>query len=212
MFEELIRLQKALSERVELRSLGFSPQIIAGCDVGYFEDGLAKAVFILMKYPEFEIMEIASYLDRPKFPYIPGFLSFREAPLLIKAYERLKIRPHLLLVDGQGIAHPRKAGLAVHLGVELKIPTIGCAKKPLLRYEGTLAEERGSFLPIFLNGEEVGIILRTKKGVKPLCVSPGNLITLEEARNWVLKTAIRFRIPEPLRLAHQLSKNKDEGF
>jgi deoxyribonuclease V len=205
MVEELKKFQIKFSKRVKLFPLEREPGLIAGCDVGYFENELAKGAIVVMRYPEFKIIETVYSIEKITFPYIPGYLSFREAPLLLKVFQRLKNRPDLILVDGQGIAHPRKAGLAVHLGVELEIPTIGCAKKPLLKFEGELPKERGSKLPVYLTGELLGYVVRTRTGVSPLFVSPGNLITPEEAVEWVLKTAVKFRIPEPLREAHRLS-------
>lgn len=208
MLEKLKNLQIEMAKRVNLVPLKGVPQFIAGCDVGYLEDRFSIGVFVIMKYPEFELVEIVKIAEKIEFPYIPGFLAFREAPVLLKAFQKLKRKPQLVFVDGQGIAHPRKAGLAVHLGVTLQIPTIGCAKKPLLKYEGDLSYERGASFPIIYQRELVGYVVRTKPCVKPVFVSPGNLITTDEAKTWVLKTAKKFRIPEPLRLAHKFSKDK----
>ncbi len=208
MWDELKELQIEMAKRVKIVPLEGNPQFIAGCDVGYLEDKFSIGVFVIMKYPEFEVIEVAKSIEKVEIPYISGYLAFREAPILLKAFQKLKRKPDLILVDGQGIAHPRKAGLAVHLGVALKIPTIGCAKKPLLRYEGNLSSKRGASFPIIYQGELVGYVVRTKSWVKPVFVSPGNLITPDEAKTWVLKTAIESRIPEPLRLAHKLSKER----
>lgn len=205
MLEKLKVLQVEIAKRVKLKPLEREPKLIGGCDVGYLQERQALGVFVVMEYPGFEVIEVAKVMGKPVFPYIPGYLAFREAPILIKAFHKLKNKPDLILVDGQGIAHPRRAGLAVHLGVELGIPTIGCAKKPLIKFEGKLPLERGSKLPLYHLGELLGYVVRTKRGVKPLYVSPGNLITSEEAVEWVLKTATKFRLPEPLREAHRLS-------
>ncbi len=209
MLKDFKEIQIELAKKVRLVSLRKEPRLIGGCDVGYLDRDLAKGAFVVVRYPEFEIVDVVKVVKEIEFPYVPGYLAFREVPILLEAFQRLQKIPDLILVDGQGIAHPRKAGLAVFLGVELGIPTIGCAKKPLLKYEGELNPERGARLPIYLSRETVGYVLRTRTGVKPLFVSPGNLITLDEAVAWVLKTAIRFRLPEPLREAHRLSIEKN---
>ncbi len=209
MLDELKKLQKLLSQKVKLIPLVQSLKYIAGVDVGYFlEDNLAQAAIVVMSFPELKVIETKKTLFTVSFPYIPGFLSFREVPGILEAFKSLKIKPDLLIVDGQGIAHPRKAGIAVHLGVEVGLPTIGCAKKPLLKVFCILDEKRGAKIPIYLGNELVGYVVRTQPKVKPVFVSPGNLITVEEAVDWVLKTAIKFRLPEPLRLAHTFSKQK----
>lgn len=209
MLKGFKEIQLELAKKVRLISLRKEPQLIGGCDVGYLDKDLAQGAFVVLKYPEFEIVDVGKVVKEIKFPYVPGYLAFREIPILMEAFQRLQKIPDLILVDGQGIVHPRKAGLAVFLGVELGIPTIGCAKRPLLKYEGELPPERGARLPIYLSREPVGYVVRTRTGVKPLFVSPGNQITLDEAVTWVLKTAIRFRLPEPLREAHRLSMEKN---
>lgn len=208
--ETLKKFQLELAKNVKLLELKREPKYVAGVDVGYFKDtNLAQVVWVVLSYPEFEIIEVVRDFSTPLFPYIPGFLSFREVPLILKAFKKLKNLPHLIFVDGQGIAHPRKAGLAVHLGVELKIPTIGCAKKPLLKVDFPIDKKRGARNPILLEGKIVGYALRTQDNTKPLFVSPGNLITLEETVEWTLRTAIKSKTPEPLKLAHQLSKHRN---
>ena len=203
--KHLIKAQKRLVQSASYKSLERSPNLIAGIDVAYTRDGLfGVAGIVVMKFPELQVVEEVVEKQRVCFPYIPGFLSFREAPLMIKAFRKLKHKPDLLFVDGQGTAHPRKAGIAVHLGVILKIPTIGCAKKPLLKSFSMPEDLKGAAKPIFLEKEQVGWVLRTKKGVKPVFVSPGNLITLEETLDYTLKTTTKYRLPEPIRLAHQL--------
>jgi deoxyribonuclease V len=143
-------------------------------------------------------------VERPvSFPYIPGLLSFREIPALADALERLEAEPHLLLCDGHGLAHPRRFGLASHVGVLTGIPTIGVAKNRLIGGHGWLEEERGAWQPLLDSREVIGAVLRTRSWVAPVYVSVGNLITLQSALRAVLALATLFRLPEPARLAHQ---------
>jgi deoxyribonuclease V len=136
------------------------------------------------------------------FPYIPGLLSFREAPLILAAWERLDCTPDLVLVDGQGIAHPRRLGLASHLGLLLDLPAIGCAKSLLCGSHGPVREEAGSYAEITDGDEVIGAALRTKPGVRPLYVSVGHKVSLPSALSWVLRCCRGYRLPEPTRQAH----------
>jgi deoxyribonuclease V len=135
-------------------------------------------------------------------PYIPGLLSFREAPLIVAACEELSNVPDLILVDGQGIAHPRRLGLASHLGLFLDVPTVGCAKSRLCGKHKPVGEKVGSYTELVDNGDVIGAVLRTKVGVKPIYVSIGHKISLSSARKWVLNCCRGYRLPEPTRLAH----------
>jgi deoxyribonuclease V len=144
-----------------------------------------------------------------RFPYVPGLLSFREIPVLLPCFERLRTPPDLVIVDGQGIAHPRRLGLAAHLGLLLDLPSIGCAKSRLTGHPaGELAPERGARVPLVDRGETVGYALRTRAGTSPVFVSTGHRIGLDEAAAWVLACATRFRLPEPTRLAHQAAAGR----
>jgi deoxyribonuclease V len=145
------------------------------------------------------------------FRYIPGLLSFREGPILVKTFQKLKIKPDLMIYDGQGIAHPRGFGLASHLGLWLDLPSIGCAKTPLLGEFISPGPSQGSFELIRREGKEVGVVLRTKDKIKPLFISPGHRIDLLTSIQIILTTCQGFRIPEPLRRAHQLSRKMMHG-
>lgn len=176
---------------------------VAGADVSYnrFSPWLHAAVVILDARTG-EIVEQAGTTDRASFPYVPGLLSFREIPPLIQVFEKLKTVPDVILCDGQGIAHPRRLGLATHLGLWLGVPTVGCAKSRLC---GTYEEpglKRGSQSPLVDRGEVVGAVLRTRDRVKPLFVSPGHLCDLEGAVEIVLEQSGKYRLPTPTRLAH----------
>jgi deoxyribonuclease V len=157
---------------------------------------------VVLRYPEFGIVEVKVVEDKIMFPYIPGLLSFRESPLILAACEKLSNVPDLVLIDGQGIAHPRRFGLASHVGLLLDLPTIGCAKSILCGRHQPVAEEAGSYAELLDKGEIIGAALRTKSGVKPLYVSVGHRIDLASALWWVMKCCLGYRLPEPTRLAH----------
>ncbi len=206
-FEELKRLQEELAQKVVLKPLLRLPEIVAGADGAYDQaKKISYGVMVVFKLPEFKEIERAVAQKETPFPYVPGFLSFREVPVLKEAFTRLSIKPEVILVDGQGILHPRGLGLASHLGLELKLPTVGVAKKPLVG-EFELPEDLpGAWKPVYLQGEIKGAVLRTRKGVKPVFVSPGHLIDLEGALEVVKLCLKGFRLPEPLRQAHLLSQ------
>ena len=148
-------------------------------------------------------ISIASRVAEEVFPYVPGYLSFREAPVYLQALAGLSRMPQLLLVDGQGIAHPRRLGIAAHLGVHLDLPAIGVAKSRLVgEVAGTLPEDKGAVLPLLLHGDQVGWLYRSRRGVKPLYLSPGHRVSLETTLAFIRRLGGRFRLPEPLRRAH----------
>jgi deoxyribonuclease V len=166
------------------------------------ERGMAKGAVVVLRLPELTVVESTVAEERVEFPYVPGFLSFREAPLLLAAWERLSLTPDLVVVDAQGIAHPRRLGLASHLGLFLDVPTIGCAKSVLCGRHGDLGEDPGASAFLLDKGEVVGAALRTKRGTKPVYVSIGHKVDLEAALHWVLACCHGYRLPEPTRLAH----------
>lgn len=197
-------MQKELRERVRLAPLEKKPELIGGCDVSmdrFAAEGFAGFV-VLDK--NLRVVDRAVVKDEIPFPYIPGLLSFREMPMLVKAWEKLKTKPDLVVVDGVGIAHPRRMGIATHLGLALNIPTIGCAKSVLTGEHGRLGEEPGalSYMKAKDTGEVIGAALRTKRRVKPVYVSPGHLITLEESVDIVKNGVLKHRLPEYTRQAH----------
>jgi len=181
-----------------------APRLIAGVDISvnrWTKTGTGAVV--VLSYPALELVETQVMTDRIEFPYVPGLLSFREAPLILAAFEMITVVPDLVLVDGQGIAHPRRMGIASHLGLFLGIPTIGCAKSRLCGEHETPANEAGNYAELLDNGEVIGAVLRTKAGVKPLYISIGHMIDLPSAINWVMACCRGYRLPEPARLAHQ---------
>jgi len=201
---EAIEIQKELAAEVSRNGDMASPRLIAGVDISvnrWAKTGTAAVV--VLSYPEFELVETRIVTDRIEFPYVPGLLSFREAPLILAACEELTVTPDLLMVDGQGIAHPRRMGLASHLGLFLDIPTIGCAKSRLCGSHEEPGNEAGSYAELLDSGEVIGAAVRTRTGVKPVYVSIGHKVDLSTAIRRVLECCRGYRLPEPTRLAHQ---------
>lgn len=224
-------LQKRLAGRIIQRPLKKIPRLIAGLDCALSMDKKRiAAVIIVLSFPELELVEVSQAVEPLQFPYIPGLLSFREIPVYLTAAAGLTAKPDLFLVDGQGIAHPRRMGLASHLGLFLDTPMIGCAKSRLIGTYDPPGEQKGSFTllkdkkRIFEDGktaaahrakprreakqdtsgeEIIGAVLRTRTGTKPLFVSPGHLCTLDDAVAYTLRCCTKYRLPEPTRLAHQ---------
>lgn len=202
--------QRELAARVEETPMPGPPRTIAAVDVHLRgEEGIAAVV--VLSYPGLELVEERWARQPVDFPYIPGFLSFREAPVCLAALAALRRPPDLLLVDGQGRAHPRRFGIACHLGVATGISSIGVAKSVLTGRYGALGEARGSTAPLVSRRETIGMALRSRDGVTPLIVSVGNRITLPEAVTWTLRATGRYRLPEPSRQAHLLAKRLVAG-
>lgn len=202
---EAIEVQKRLRNLVRLQPLARPVNTIAGADISFnkYSDTVYAGI-VVMRLPDLQIIESAGVRSVSKFPYIPGLLSFREAPSLLEAWEKLKTKPDVLMLDGQGIAHPRRFGIACHVGVLLDWPTIGCAKSILVGKHGELGLEAGSRTPLIDKGEQVGVALRTKNKVSPVYVSPGHLIDLDSSIDLVLRSITRYRLPETTRQAHLL--------
>jgi len=197
-------MQHRLSAQVLRDGRTVRPRYIAGVDVSISRArGEATGAVVLLDYPGLRLVEAKVICGKAEFPYVPGLLSFREAPLLLRACQELEIIPDLFLVDGQGIAHPRRIGLASHLGLFLDVPTIGCAKSRLCGSHTTPGVEPGEYAELVDGDEVIGAVLRTKVGVKPVYVSIGHKIDLPTAIHWVLACCKGYRLPEPVRLAHQ---------
>jgi len=201
---EALDLQRWLAAQVSRSSEVSRPRFIAGVDISTGKaQGMARGAVVVLSYPELRVAEIKVVQGRLDFPYIPGLLSFRESPLTLAACEELSITPDLILVDGQGVAHPRRFGLASHLGLFLDRPTIGCAKSLLCGEHEAPGVEPGNCAEVIDRDEAIGVALRTKPGVKPVYVSIGHKVDLETAIYWVLECCRGYRLPEPTRLAHQ---------
>jgi len=196
-------LQVSLAKKVVTEDDGINPHLIAGVDISSPDPrGVARGAVVVLDYPELNLMEVKTVEKEVTLPYIPGLLSFREAPLILAACEELSSVPDLILVDGQGIAHPRRLGLASHLGLFLDVPTVGCAKSILLGNHKPLGEKVGCYAELVDNEQVIGAALRTKLGTKAIYVSIGHKISLNSAIKWVLNCCRGYRLPEPTRLAH----------
>lgn len=205
-YSEAVAIQRDLCGRLILRSKEdrAAPGLIAGADVSYGRGSdLFFAAVVLLTYPGLETVEERYAVEKAPFPYIPGLLSFREGPALLKAFAGLERNPDLVIFDGQGIAHPRGFGLASHLGLFLDVPAIGCGKRRLVGCHGEVGNGRGDHVPLIFHERTVGAVLRTRPGVKPVFVSPGHRIGLEGSVEVVLNCCRGCRLPEPVRKAHR---------
>lgn len=199
-------IQANLSKKVILRDKFSDIHYVAGTDVGLVADKKsACGVVVVLNYPELEIVDYSVAYRQLEFPYIPGFLSFREAPVLLDAFKSLQTIPSVIICDGQGIAHPRCFGLACHLGILTGLPAIGVAKSRLIGKYDIPSVEKGSKSTLFHNGRQIGTVLRTRTGIKPVFVSPGHLVSFNTASALTLACCTRFRLPETTRQAHNLA-------
>jgi deoxyribonuclease V len=202
---EAVALQKSLRERVRIEPLGREIETVAGADISFDKfSPVLYAGIVVLRLPSLEVVEEVGVVSETKFPYVPGLLSFRESPPVLEAWSRLKTEPDAVMFDGQGLAHPRRVGIASHVGLLIKRPTLGCAKSVLVGKYGELCEERGCRAPLVDKGETVGAALRTKNRVQPIYVSPGHLIDIEGAVSLTLRCDGGYRQPEPTRRAHLL--------
>src|SRR5438477_6586885 len=209
--EAAMALQRKLAAKIiRTDQLKGEVKLVAGVDMALNEEkNMAHAAVVLLSYPQMEILERHVYEEPIRMPYIPGLLSFREIPCILGAFAQLKQQPDLVMVDGQGIAHPRRLGIASHLGLWLELPTIGCAKSILTGHHAPLSEEVGDWVPLRADGETIGAVLRTRAHVKPMIVSLGHRISLETSLRYVLACCKGYRLPEPTRLADKLSKDNE---
>ncbi len=208
--EEARDIQTRLASQVSLaNAIPEQPHYVAGTDISPPDSsGVAWGAAVVMSLPDLQVIEVKRTQGKPGFPYIPGFLSFREAPLVLGALERLVTTPDFILADGQGLAHPRRFGLACHLGIFADTPTIGCAKSILRGRHGPLSGERGAWATLEDKGDVVGAALRTRGNVTPIYVSVGHKVDLPSALRWVLACGGGYRMPEPTRLAHQAAAGR----
>lgn len=202
---EAVELQKRLRDEVRIAPLAREIKTIAGADISFnkFEPTVYAGIVVL-SFPELEVIEEAGVVSETNFPYVPGLLSFRETPSVLEAWSRLKTEPDALMLDGQGLAHPRRVGIACHVGLLIERPTLGCAKSVLVGKYEEPQKERGAWTKLIHKDEVVGAALRTKRNVQPVFVSPGHLIDLEGALDVTLRTDGGYRQPEPTRRAHLL--------
>ncbi|MCC6875346.1 MAG: deoxyribonuclease V [Sandaracinaceae bacterium] len=202
---EAAELQRELAGRVVSRDALGPVRTVAGADVAYEKNGERLfAAIVVLDATTLAVVDQAAHVERARFPYVPGLFSFRELPPLLECAHKLRVVPDLFVCDGQGRAHPRRFGLACHLGVLFDVPAIGCAKQSLVGSHGPLGASRGSIASIVDGGEVVGAALRTQDGVQPVFVSVGHRVALETACQLILRFANRYRLPETTRQADQL--------
>jgi deoxyribonuclease V len=200
---EAIAIQKELASRVVKTGTVDSARYIAGVDVSFPSKGdIGIAAVVILEYPGLNVVEVSRECGKVTFPYIPGLLSFREIPLIIKAIQCLQNYPDLIIVDGHGLAHPRRMGIACHLGLYLDIPAIGCAKSRLCGKYSEPDTMKGSKSCLIDRDEVIGTVLRTRQDVRPVFISIGNRISLESAEKWILSICWKYRLPAPIRQAH----------
>jgi deoxyribonuclease V len=210
--KEAIAIQQQLRGEVKLAGpydRDHPPETVAGVDVGFeAANTITRAAVVVLDFPSLEPRAHAIYREPTRFPYVPGLLSFREIPAVLGAMKKLKSLPDLLLCDGQGIAHPRRLGIASHLGLLTGIPSIGVGKSRLIGSYEEPGEEKGSWTPLLDKGETIGAVVRTRSNTKPLYISPGHGIDLESAIYYVLACTRRYKLPETTREAHNLASSK----
>ncbi len=205
--KEAMRVQISLSERLAHSWDERGVVTVGGIDVSV-KNGVSRAAIVVLTFPDLSPVEESTAEAPTPFPYVPGLLTFREGPIILEAWSKLVHEPDLILFDGQGIAHPRHMGIAAHMGLWLDVPTIGCAKSRLYGHHEDLGSVKGESTDLHDERETarvIGSVLRTRKDVKPLFVSPGNLIDVEHATAFTLACCDRYRLPEPTRWAHRVA-------
>jgi len=202
------QIQNDLKELVITNDQIGQIKYVAGVDVGFERNyTITKAAIVVLSYPDLEVVESSFSKIPTQFPYIPGLLSFREIPAILHSYEKLKTQPDVLLCDGQGLAHPRRFGIACHIGLIKDIPSIGVAKKLLIGKHDDVPDEKGKFVNLTDNKEIIGAVLRSRAGVKPIFISQGHKISLKTSLKIVNNCITKYRLPETTRLAHNLASN-----
>ena len=211
-YKEAVKIQKDLKDKVILKKIDKRIKYVAGLDVSYARgSNIMWAGVVVLDFPSLNKAEERWSQKKVSFPYIPGLLSFREIPALIDALRKMEIEPDLIFCDGQGIAHPRGLGLASHLGILLKKPTIGCAKSLLVGTYNQVGERKGNYAYLIYQNKVIGAVVRTRSKVKPIFISPGYGIVLNDCVKFVLKSCSTYRIPEPTRQAHLLVNSIRSG-
>jgi deoxyribonuclease V len=215
-FEEAQALQERLRSQIVTHDDLGEVRTVAGVDAGYEVDPaagdnadrvLARAAIVVLDYPSLQPLDYAVARRPTTFPYVPGFLSFRETPAVVAALDELRVRPDLLICDGQGIAHPRRFGIACHIGLLAGLPSIGCAKSLLTGRHDPVPDERGAYVPLTHGREQIGVALRTRPGTKPLYISVGHRVSLATAIRYVMSCTTKYRLPETTRAADGLASH-----
>jgi deoxyribonuclease V len=202
--QEAMQVQQQLRHKVVARTEVATVRTVAGVDIST-AGNRAKAAIVVLDFPGLQPLE-AARADLPlTFPYIPGLLAFREGPAILAALEKLQAEPDLFIFDGQGLAHPRRMGIATHMGVVINRPSIGCAKSRLCGDHGEVGPQVGDYADLHHQGEVIGAVLRTREGVKPVYISTGHKVDLKAAMDYVLRCGAGYRLPEPIRWAHKVA-------
>lgn len=209
---EAIALQQTLRSQVHLQDdLPSAVESVAGVDAGFESNGtVTRAAVVVLEFPSLQLVDYALKKRPTTFPYVPGLLSFREIPTVLDALAALQHTPDLILCDGQGVAHPRRLGIASHLGLIVDLPTIGVAKSRLTGTHAAIPKEKGQWVPLLDDHETIGAVLCSRSNTKPLYISPGHRISLETALKYVLRCTPRYRLPETTRLADRLASNRGQ--
>ncbi|WP_372807553.1 deoxyribonuclease V [Pontiella sp.] len=204
--KEAVQIQKALMGKLKLEDAFGEIKTVAGIDVGFAKNNtVARAAIAILDFQTLKVVETAVAHHPVSFPYVPGLLSFREVPAVLEAMLKLNAQPDLLLCDGQGIAHPRRFGIAAHLGLLLDIPAIGVAKSRLTGTHPEVPSTKGSYVPLMDKNEQIGVVLRTRTNTKPLYISPGHRVGIDTAPRLVMRCVTKYRLPETTRRAHNLA-------
>lgn len=207
-----VKLQEKLRKKIVLDKLDGIPQFIAGADISFdFGSDVMHAAIIVLEFPSLKPVARSLASDETTFPYIPGLLAFREMPVLLKAWNQLRVKPDVLILDGHGLAHPRQMGIATHFGIEIDQPTIGCAKNILTGTHEELEIEKGATVDLLDNDEKVGYALRSRTGVNPVYISPGHKLSFDDAYSIMMKALTKFKLPKTTRLAHQFANELRKG-
>ncbi|MDF7798860.1 deoxyribonuclease V [Pontiellaceae bacterium B1224] len=204
--KEAIAIQKALQSHINLTDDFGDIKTVAGVDVGFRKNNtITVAAIAVLDFQTLEVIETVVAHRPTTFPYIPGLLSFREVPCVLEAMLKLSAQPDLLLCDGQGIAHPRRFGIAAHLGLLLDLPAIGVGKSRLCGTHPEVPAKKGSHIPLMDKDEQIGVVLRTRSNIKPLYISPGHRVSMHSAHKLVMQCITKYRLPETTRRAHKLA-------
>lgn len=201
---EAKKLQQRLRKQIRLEPLAELPELVGGADISFNRgSNLMHAAMVILRLPDLKPVARSLVSDETPFPYIPGLLAFREMPVLLKAWQQLKIKPGVLIMDGHGLAHPRRMGIATHFGIEVDHPVMGCAKNILTGTYGKLGQEKGDAADLIDEGERVGMALRSRTNVTPVFISPGHKISFGDSYSVIMQCLYRYKLPETTRAAHK---------
>lgn len=209
---EATELQKKLRSQISLEKLDAVPKWIAGADISFNRgSNMMHAAIVVLRLADLEPVALSLASDETPFPYIPGLLAFRELPVLWKAWQKLQLKPDVLILDGHGLAHPRRMGIATHFGIEIDWPTMGCAKNILTGTYQKVGPEKGDTAALVDGDEQIGIVLRSRTSVKPIYISPGHQLSFKDARAIAMQSLTKYKLPRTTRLAHQWANKLRRG-